>query len=138
MPTEIRIVARKPKKATRSLSKLKHELDRLFSLKVRHRANKCYTCDKPGTPKTLQCGHFVPRQYLATRWDESNTRPQCVGCNIWGKGMILEFEERLKREIGVGNVESLKEKRKLLLKLNRSWYEEQIKIYTQELLDISK
>lgn len=112
------------KKAPPSLSKLKRDLDHHFSLKVREGANKCYTCDK--VSPTLQCGHFVPRQYLATRWDESNARPQCVGCNIWGKGMILEFEERLTKEIGAAKVQALKDKRKELWKLDRAWYTERI------------
>lgn len=120
-------VSRRRKKGSQSLSKLKHELDRVFSLWVRSGANKCYTCDKS---TTLQNGHFIPRQYLATRWEPDNCRPQCVGCNIWGKGMFLEFEERLVKELGKGRVQELKDARKTLTKLNRAWYEKEIDIYT--------
>lgn len=118
------------KKASPSLSKLKRELDRVFSLKVREGAIKCYTCGTPGTPKTLQCGHFIPRQYLATRWDENNCRPQCAGCNIWGKGKFPDFEEHLVREIGAEKVQTLKGKRHELWKLDRTFYEEKIALYT--------
>lgn len=106
----------------------KKELDRLFSLYIRNKYPKeCYTCGKTDTP--LQCGHFVPRQYLATRWHENNCRPQCVGCNIYGKGKILDFEEHLKRDLGEQYVEELKATRHISLKLDTNWYKIEIEKY---------
>ena len=63
-------------------------------------------------------GDFVSRQYLVTRWDEDNCRPQCVGCNLWGRGQLLDFEENLTNELGKEKVEALKESRHLILKLD--------------------
>ena len=77
----------------------------------------------------MQCGHFVSRQYLATRWDDNNCRPQCAGCNLFGNGRLLDFEERLKKELGEETVENLKRSRHKVVKLDRLWYEEQIKKY---------
>lgn len=126
----------KPQKTNKSMSGLKKELDRLFSLYIRFRFPKeCYTCRK--TEVTLQCGHFIPRQYLATRWSEDNCRPQCVGCNIYGNGKILDFEERLKRELGESRVEELKASRHQTVKLSTLWYEEQIQKY-KDMLQWSK
>lgn len=117
------------KTPSRSLSKLKKELDRVFSIYIRSKhTKKCYTC--PKTDCVLQCGHFVPRQYLATRWSEDNCRPQCVGCNLFGNGQLLDFEENLKRELGVEKVEALKASRHLILKLDRAWYENEIKKFS--------
>lgn len=115
----------KPKKAKLpSLSKLKRETDKYFSLYIRAKYPKeCYTCGGRGT---LQCGHFISRSYLATRWTESNARPQCVGCNIWGSGKPLDFEERLKKDLGSDQVEQMKLSRKELIKPNRAFYNEQI------------
>lgn len=113
-----------------SISKLKKKLDAVFSKFIREKYPKyCYTCNKPSAK--LQCGHFVPRTYLATRWDENNCRPQCVGCNIFGRGQLLDFEENLKEELGSEVVEDLKRKRSLLWKLNAHWYETEIARYTQ-------
>ena len=110
------------------LSRLKRKLDQVFSLYIRAKyPKKCYTCGKPNC--TLQCGHFIPRTYLATRWEEMNCRPQCVGCNIWGRGQLLDFEEKLTNEIGATKVAFLKEIRKQVWKLNRAWYEEKIAYY---------
>ena len=84
----------------------KKELDKIFSLYVRAKyANvfgsvKCYTCGKSFHWRTIQNGHFVQRAILVTRWDENNCRPQCVGCNIFGRGKIHIFSEKLLKELG--------------------------------------
>ena len=104
----------------KSQAQLKKDLDKIFSVWIRLKhPRKCYTCGKVET--TLQCGHFVSRTYLATRWNENNCRPQCVGCNIWGNGKPLDFEENLKRELGETVVENLKQSRHQILKLTPSW-----------------
>lgn len=119
---------RKDVKKTKSLANLKKELDRVFSIYIRLRhPRRCYTCGK--TEVTLQCGHFVPRQYLATRWSEDNCRPQCIGCNIFGNGQLLDFEENLKKELGEKTVEKMKMSRHQVLKLDRVWYETEIEKY---------
>lgn len=116
-------------------SQLKKELDRVFSIYIRAKFPKvCYTCG--GRGKTLQCGHFISRIYLATRWSEDNCRPQCVGCNLWGDGKPLDFEENLKKELGSKKVETMKKSRHQILKLTPSWYEEKIAYY-KGLLELS-
>ena len=108
--------------------KLKKKLDAVFSKWIRSKFPPvCYTCGKTNT--TLQCGHFVSRQYLATRWDEDNCRPQCVGCNVWGRGQLLDFEENLIEEIGLKKVKQLKLARHQVLKLDREWYLTKIDYY---------
>ena len=115
----------KPKVKTQAW--LKKELDRVFSIYIRQKYDKsCYTCGKVGT---LQNGHFVSRQYIATRWDENNCRPQCVGCNIFGNGKPLDFEERLKKDLGDDFVEEMKLTRHQSLKLDRHWYTAEIEKY---------
>ena len=123
------------KRKVKTQAQLKKELDKVFSIYIRTKFsdedgnNTCYTCGKPGTIKTMQCGHFVSRQYLATRWHENNCRIQCAGCNIWGNGKPLDFEEHLKKELGEEYVEEMKLSRHQSLKLDRHWYAEQIAIY---------
>jgi 5-methylcytosine-specific restriction endonuclease McrA len=121
-------VKSKPKKATKTQAQLKKDLDAIFSKYIRRKyPARCYTCGKIDTP--LQCGHFVSRQYLATRWDENNCRPQCVGCNIYGNGKPLDFEENLKKELGEQFVEQMKASRHQSLKLDLHWYEAEIAKY---------
>ncbi len=110
-------------------AQLKKELDRVFSLFIRAKyPKKCYTCGAIG--KTLQNGHFIARSYLATRFLEDNCRPQCVGCNLFGGGKPLDFEENLKKELGAKRVESMKKSRHTITKLSPQWYESKIKEYT--------
>lgn len=128
--------ATKKRVKTRSLSKYKKELDAVFSKYIRAKYQKtCFTCNASG--KMLQCGHFVSRMYLATRWEEDNCRPQCVGCNIWGSGKPLDFEENLTKELGAKRVQELKDARKQVLKLNEAFYREKVAHYTALLKEVN-
>lgn len=114
------------------MSKLKKELDRVFSLYIRAKYGpNCYTCD---SERGTQNGHFVIRQYLFTRWEEDNCRPQGFGCNIRRKGNTIEFEERLKKELGDTRVEELKASRKILVKMTEEVYRERI-AYFKDLIN---
>ena len=109
------IVKKKPtaKKAP-TQAKLKKALDTVFSKYIRQKyADEngmvhCYTCPVVKHWKEIQNGHFISRQYLIIRWDENNCRPQCVGDNIFGNGRVLDFEEKLKKELGNDFVEEMK------------------------------
>lgn len=117
------------KKKPKTMAWYKKELDRVFSLYIRQIYPKvCYTCNK--SAERLQCGHYISRQYLATRWSKDNCRPQCWGCNGYGKGQPLIFEEKLKAEYGNDFVEKMKASRHEIIKLDIPWYQEQIKLYT--------
>lgn len=85
-------------------SKLKKKLDKLFSVYIRTKyadSNgyvSCFTCATKKPWKEMQCGHFVSRLHLSTRYDEGNCRPQCKGCNIFGGGRVAAFANRLEAE----------------------------------------
>jgi len=89
-----------------SISKLKKEADRLFSIYIRRKNSDwrdnatCYTCGKVAHWKELQNGHFVSRGKLNTRYLEDNCRVQCSGCNVFKKGNYTVYAERLIREKG--------------------------------------
>lgn len=115
-------------KKQKTPAQLKKDLDKIFSIYIRAKyPASCYTCRvrKPN----LQCGHFISRSYLITRWNENNCRPQCAGCNIFGSGKPLDFEERLKNDLGDAIVEEMKMSRHKIVKLSPSWYMEEIAKY---------
>ena len=58
--------------------KLIAKLDKVFSLWIRNRDQKCVLC---GSTERLQNGHLFSRQNYATRWDELNCHGQCASCN---------------------------------------------------------
>ena len=70
---------------------LEKECDRLFSLWIRKRdeGKKCCTCGC-FWKNEFQCGHYVGRTHLNTRWDEKNAHAQCVACNSWNSGEAKE------------------------------------------------
>jgi len=116
--------------------KIKKELDAIFSKYIRQKYAvdgmvSCYTCGKIFEIKRIQNGHFVSRKHLATRWSEENCRPQCWGCNGFGRGMTLEFEEGLIKEYGRDKVEAIKQSRHQTLKLDREWYLDKIEHYAR-------
>ena len=124
--------ATKPKKKGKSISKLKKDLDAVFSKFIRERdQGQCYTCPKKGEIKEMQNGHFVPRQYLATRYDEVNCHCQCYACNMLYNGQPSRYAERLEIDYGIGTVARLEKLRHRIDKLTPLFYEEEIKRYQQ-------
>ena len=95
---------------------LKVKLDKAFSELVRLKGTdldgweKCVTCKSWGHWKSMDCGHFVDRDHLPTRWDLDNCRPQCQKCNRFKTGRRYEFGMALNRELGYGTAERLIEK----------------------------
>ena len=123
-----------PKKKVKSISKLKKELDAVFSKFIRQRdGGQCYTCSKKDDPKYMQNGHFVPRQYLAVRYDERNCHCQCYACNMLYNGQPSLYAINLVRDYGVGIIKELEAKRHVITKLSPAWYEEKIAEYTSRL-----
>lgn len=89
-----------------SIPQLKKKADKLYSLVLRKKAAnsggqiKCYTCSTIKHWKEMQCGHFVTRTVTTLRYHEKNTRPQCVGCNLFKQGCPDIFAYNLTQEYG--------------------------------------
>ena len=121
----------------KTISKLKKELDKWFSLYIRLReANEygycqCFTCGKVGHYKTggMQNGHFQSRKHMATRFDEENCQVQCVACNMFRQGEQFKFGMNLDAKYGEGKAEELEFLARTIHKVSRVEYEEQISYY---------
>lgn len=80
------------------------DLDIIFSQLIRLKDAddfgmvKCYTCEEVKHWKQMQCGHFVPRAEMPTRFSEKNCRPQCKTCNEDKRGNLIVFGEQLEAE----------------------------------------
>lgn len=87
-----------------TVSQIKKKLDTEFSIFIRLKyADKnglvaCYTCGIKKHWKEMQCGHYDSRSHLSTRWDEENARVQCVGCNVFKHGNMVEYSFLLEAE----------------------------------------
>ena len=120
----------------KSISKLKKELDKWFSLYIRLRDAtdeglvECFTCGKVAHyKKGMQNGHFQSRKFLTTRWDTKNCQVQCAGCNVFKYGEQYKFALNLDAKYGDGTAESLEILSKQLWKISRVEYEDFIFYY---------
>ena len=93
------------------------DLDKYCSLIVRIQASdkfgvaSCFTCGRRLPYKMLDNGHFKSRQFVGTRFDFDNMRPQCQNCNRFLKGNLSQYRERLVNEIGEKRVDDLDKKK---------------------------
>ena len=120
----------------KTISKLKKELDKWFSLFIRIRsANEfgycqCFTCGVVRHYKDgMQNGHFQSRKHMATRFHEDNCQVQCIKCNIFDSGQQYLFSLRLDEKYGTGTSEELEYLARTIHKVSRVEYEEQISYY---------
>lgn len=73
--------------------------------------NWCYTCGKQLPIKELDCGHFISRRFIGTRFDLDNVRPQCRFCNRNLHGNLDVYEVKLRRELGLEKFDNLLERK---------------------------
>lgn len=115
-----------------SRSTLVKKLDAVFSIYIRRRyavndIAKCVTCGKEDNWKSLQCGHFMSRKHLSTRWNEDNCQVQCAGCNVFRYGEQYLFSQYLGNNLS----EQLYKESKLIRKFTDVELQEKIDYYTQ-------
>jgi hypothetical protein len=130
----------KPKKQKKkTTTQLKKKLDEIFSRYIRLKYSnnngeaRCYTCGVQKHWTNQQCGHFVSRTYLATRFLEENVRVQCAGCNIFGGGRTVVFANKLDAE----KPETVKNLYRKAQEITKSYpYEEKIQEYSQKVEEL--
>ena len=85
-------------------AQLKKKVDEWFSKHIRWKAADlrgyctCYTCNAKHHSTKIHAGHFLSRRHMATRWEESNVKPQCYACNIHRQGEQWIFGCRIESE----------------------------------------
>ena len=128
----------------KTISKLKKELDKWFSLFIRLRESEeglvqCFTCNKVSHYKSgMQNGHFQSRKHLSTRWDLKNCQVQCVGCNMFKAGEQYKFAINLDAKYGEGTAQELQFLSRTIMKVSRIDYEEKISYYKEAVNKLKK
>ena len=128
----------------KTISKLKKELDKWFSLFIRlSNANseglaQCFTCGKVDYYKNLQNGHFQSRKFLATRFDLKNCQVQCAGCNVFRYGEQYKFAVNLDAKYGEGTAEKLEIQARQTVKITRVEYQDYISYYKEIVKNLKK
>ena|SRR3990167_4401952 len=125
------------KEKKKTVSKLKKELDIIFSRYIRYRdRGRCFTCGHVNDPKKMQNGHYVSRQYNNTRYDERNSNCQCFACNMFYGGQPDIYTLRLQEKYGEGIIKELNSLRQKIKQWLPSELEELIVIYKQKLKEV--
>lgn len=88
--------------------------DKYFSAYIRQRGgdgtrNHCFTCSILLSYTDLQCGHFMSRRYMNTRWHELNCWPQCNDCNVVKGGNLEVYERLLRAKYGDKAIDELRQ-----------------------------
>lgn len=114
----------------------KAKLDKVFSLYIRLRDAmpsgyfKCISCGQIKPFEQADCGHYINRQHMATRFDEMNCNAQCRKCNRFDEGNIQGYRRGLVAKYGEQKILLLESKKNNTKKLSEFEYKELIKYYT--------
>lgn len=95
------------KGAKLSLSKLKEKAQMKFNqyIRIRDAKFKCISC---GTAPVEQAGHYYARGlYTGLSFTEINVNGQCVKCNSYLHGNLINYRKGLVRKYGAELVASL-------------------------------
>lgn len=118
-------------KRKRSLKAIRRELDTVFARYIRSQNMRCVTCG--AVTENGHAGHFVPRQYLATRWDVRNCHKQCVYCNVYRHGNLIEYTLFMQKRYGQSVIDELLQAKRQTVKLTREWLEERLNYFKSRL-----
>jgi hypothetical protein len=125
---------KRPSKQT-DHSKLIDKVDTLISEVVRLTAADergecvCVTCGVKEHYLRMQCGHFVVRANMATRYDLRNLNVQCLGCNCVMYGMEDEHARYIDATYGKGTSDELISKGRQ----EKKWMPHELEAMVQEL-----
>ena len=127
-----------PRRRRSTSRTLTDKLDRVFSLYIRMRdsmpyrgqAFKCISCGEVKPFAQADCGHYMSRTHMATRFDEDNCHAECRACNRFSADHLVGYREHLILKLGrdecmrkqvaptLPNVKKLGEKRIALVELH--------------------
>ena len=114
---------------------LKAKLDKEFSLFIRLRDTmpsgffRCISCGQIKPYEQADCGHYINRQHMSTRYDEMNCNAQCRKCNRFMEGNIQGYRQGLIAKYGEQRVLLLEAKKNQTRKYSDFEYRELIKYY---------
>lgn len=119
---------------------LKEKLDRVFSQYIRlrdmignTRTFQCISCGRILPITQADCGHYINRQHMATRFSEVNCKAQCRSCNRFDEGNMQGYRRGLVRKYGEQKVELLESMKYQTCKYSEFEYKALIDHYKKEI-----
>lgn len=127
------------------MSKSKEKLDRVFSQYIRLRDMipkttlfRCISCGQIKPINQADCGHYINRQHMSTRFSEINCNAQCRSCNRFDEGNIMGYRRGLVAKYGEARVCLLESQKYETRKYTEPEYLILIKHYQAEIKRILK
>ena len=120
------------------------QADKYFSLYIRVRdadengCAKCCTCGTYKPVKLQDCGHYVKRQHMSTRFDEWNCATQCKRCNGFEQGRDADFERYIAERWGMKAINHLQIQRHITRKTGKFELEQIAKYYKERAIELAK
>lgn len=68
---------------------------------------RCITCGAIRFWRDLDCGHGIPRQHQATKFNEQNNAAQCKRCNGFEGGKREVYKQEVDKRYGPGTWDRL-------------------------------
>ncbi|MBQ8191138.1 MAG: recombination protein NinG [Bacteroidaceae bacterium] len=97
--------------------KLIRKLDEIFSKYIRlrdmmsGRVFRCVSCGRVLPIEQADCGHYINRKHMATRFSEVNCNAQCRSCNRFDEGNMSGYRAGLVAKRGENMVTLLEAQR---------------------------
>lgn len=89
------------------LAKLKLKAQKVFNAWIRER-DKDKPCISCGKGRVENAGHYLSQgHHSALRFDEKNTNGQCIRCNLYLSGNLINYRRGLVERIGEAAVVGL-------------------------------
>jgi len=130
----------------KSLSTLKGDLQKVFNTYIRIRDTKhengqayfiCISCGERKGLEQMHAGHYWPvGGNEAVRFDEDNCHGQCIACNTYKHGNVLEYTHRLINKIGQQKYDALSVKRHNRSKMMEFEVTHLIGVYTLKIAEL--
>lgn len=125
-------------------SSLKTRLDTVFAMFIRLRDAmpngmfRCISCGRLLPFDQSDCGHYINRQHMATRFNEKNCNAQCRKCNRFDEGNIQGYRRGLIAKYGEPTVLMLEAIKNQINKISDFEYRAMIDYYRKEVKRLKK
>ena len=116
-------------------------LDTVFSQYIRLRDSnngiiKCCSCGKFVSIKQSDAGHFINRQHMNTRFDETNVHAQCRKCNRFDEGNLPAYALFIQKKYGEDYIEKLLIKKRIVRKFTDFEIKALVKHYRNKIKEL--
>lgn len=134
-----KVKEKSPRERKPSVASLTKKLDKVFSQFIRlrdsqpfgYKAFRCISCGQVKPFDQMDCGHFISRVHMSTRFDENNCHGECKACNRFRADHMIYYQANLVRKIGQDKVDILIAKGHQSRKYSPFELEVLIKYYTE-------